>query len=76
MRENIGQYIDACAELGMNQRELFTADDLFEDKNMRAVLKNVEGLSRVAQVHAPHASATPPLQSWTVARAVHNAPTL
>ena len=25
------------------------ADDLFENKNMRAVLKNIEGLSRAAQ---------------------------
>ena len=36
-------------QLGLNPRELFTADDLFEGKDLRAVLKNIEGLSRHAQ---------------------------
>jgi len=53
MRENIGQYIDACAELGLSQRELFLPDDLFEDKNFPSVLKNIEGLSRLAQGTIP-----------------------
>ena len=48
MRENIGCYVDACAELGLPQRELFTTADLFEEKDMAAVLKNLEGLSRFA----------------------------
>jgi hypothetical protein len=35
MRENIGQYVDACAELGVPQRELFLTADLFENKNWK-----------------------------------------
>jgi len=45
-RENIGQYVDACAELGVAQRELFITADLYDDKNWKAVLKNVHGLAR------------------------------
>lgn len=48
MRENIGQYIDACADLGVLQRDLFTPDDLFDNKDMRAVLRNLEALARLA----------------------------
>ena len=48
MRENIGQYVDACAELGVPQRELFITADLFENKNWAAVLKSIHGLARVA----------------------------
>jgi len=49
LRENIGQYVDACAELGLPQRELFTTPDLFEGKNFGGVLKNIEGIARFAQ---------------------------
>jgi len=50
MRENIGQFIDACAELGVDHRELFLTADLFENKNFKAVLKSILGLAR----HAHH----------------------
>jgi len=46
MRENIGQYVDACAELGVPQRDLFITADLFENKNWKVVLKNCHGLAR------------------------------
>jgi len=49
MRENIGQYVDGCAELGMPQRELFMTADLFEGKDTRAVLRHLEGLARFVQ---------------------------
>ena len=35
MRENIGCFVDACAELGVAQRELFVTADLFENKNWK-----------------------------------------
>ena len=50
MRENIGQFVDACAELGVAHKELFLTADLFENKNWKAVLKSVHGLAR----HAHH----------------------
>ena len=36
-RENIGQYVDACAELGVPQRELFITADLFDRKNWKVI---------------------------------------
>ena len=48
MRENIGQYIDGCAELGLPQADLFMPDDLFEGKDFRSVVKNLEALMRFA----------------------------
>eukprot|EP00310_Coccolithus_braarudii_P015617 CAMPEP_0183346580 /NCGR_PEP_ID=MMETSP0164_2-20130417/11659_1 /TAXON_ID=221442 /ORGANISM="Coccolithus pelagicus ssp braarudi, Strain PLY182g" /LENGTH=122 /DNA_ID=CAMNT_0025517875 /DNA_START=250 /DNA_END=618 /DNA_ORIENTATION=+ len=53
LRENIGQYIDACAELGVPQRELYTTADLFENKNWKAVLKNINGLARHCHLDVP-----------------------
>ena len=53
MRENVGQYVDACAELGLPQRELFITADLFDNKDFRAVLRNIEGLARYAQENVP-----------------------
>ena len=53
LRENVGQYIDGCAELGLPSRELFMTADLFDGKDFRAVLRNVEGLSRLAQYAVP-----------------------
>lgn len=53
MRENISQYIDACAALGLPQRDLFSAADLFESKNFRAVLQHLEGLARFVQHDLP-----------------------
>ena len=53
MRENIGQYVDACAELGVPQRELFVTADLFENKNFKVVLKNLDGLARHCHYDVP-----------------------
>jgi len=53
MRENIGQYVDACAELGVPQRELFITGDLFDNKNWGGVLKNIHGLARLAHYDVP-----------------------
>merc|ERR550537_868538 len=53
MRENIGQYVDACAALGLPQRELFITADLFEDKNWKVVLKNLHGLARYCHKDVP-----------------------
>ena len=53
MRENIGQYVDGCAELGLPQRDLFMTADLFDDKDPRAVLRHLEGLARFAQEGVP-----------------------
>ena len=53
MRENIGQYVDACAALGLPQRELFITADLFEDKNWKVVLKNIHGLARYCHYDVP-----------------------
>ena len=53
MRENIGQYVDACAELGVAQNQLFITADLFENKNFKAVLKSIHGLARLAHYDVP-----------------------
>ena len=54
MRENIGQYVDACAELGVQQRNLFRAEDLFQsDTNFHVILRNLEALARHAQDDIP-----------------------
>eukprot|EP00966_Prymnesium_polylepis_P276692 6392575-Prymnesium_polylepis.1 len=53
MRENIGQYVDACAELGVPQRELFITSDLFDNKDFKGVIKNVHGLARLTHYDIP-----------------------
>mmetsp|Transcript_9269 Transcript_9269/g.23072 ORF Transcript_9269/g.23072 Transcript_9269/m.23072 type:complete len:960 (+) Transcript_9269:32-2911(+) len=52
-RENIGQYVDACAELGVPQRELFITGDLFENKDFKVVVKNIHGLARLTHYDIP-----------------------
>lgn len=47
--ENISAYLRACTVLGLPAHELFQTVDLFEDKNMKAVLINLHALGRVAQ---------------------------
>ena len=42
-----------CAELGVPQRELFLTADLFDGKDLRAVLRNLDGLARFAQEGIP-----------------------
>ena len=53
MRENIGQYVDACAELGVSTGELFITADLFDDKNLKGVLKNIHCLARYCHKDVP-----------------------
>jgi len=53
MRENIGQYVDGCAELGMAQRDLFMTSDLFDNKDPRAVLRHFDALLRFVQEGVP-----------------------
>ena len=47
--DNISHYIDACAALGVPAQDLFQTVDLFEAKDMRAVVRNIHSLGRVAQ---------------------------
>lgn len=47
--ENIAAYCDACKQLGMRQSELFQTVELFEGKNMRAIITNIHALGRIAQ---------------------------
>ncbi len=57
MRENVGQYIDACAELGLPQRELFITADLFDNKDFQTVLRNIEVRAACSLRARRHASA-------------------
>ena len=47
MRENICQYLDACAELGLQRKSLFHPDDLLELKNWDNVLHNILSLGKL-----------------------------
>lgn len=47
--ENIGQYISACAHLGVASQDLFTSTDLFEGRNLVAVVHNLHALGRIAK---------------------------
>ena len=47
-RDNITRYLEACAGLGMRQYDLFMVVDLFEQKNLDAVSKNILSLSQLA----------------------------
>lgn len=47
--ENIGNYINACRQLGVPQQDLFMTVDLYEAKNLGAVVQNIHSLGRVAQ---------------------------
>ena len=49
LRQNISQYLDACAALGLPAAELFDADDLYEAKNFFVVLQSLDALARRAQ---------------------------
>ena len=48
-RENIGNYLTACGKLGIPSFESFMTVDLFEGKNMKAVVLNIHSLGRIAQ---------------------------
>jgi hypothetical protein len=47
--ENIGNYLSACSALGVPAFESFQTVDLFENKNMLAVVTNLHSLGRRAQ---------------------------
>jgi hypothetical protein len=47
--ENIANYLSACTALGMPTFESFQTVDLFEGKNMAAVVTNLHSLGRIAQ---------------------------
>ena len=48
-RDNIGSYLKACAELGVQPHDSFQTADLFEGRDMTAVLVQIHALGRVAQ---------------------------
>jgi len=47
--ENISNYIEACAALGVPNQDCFRSVELFEGKDLRAVVRNIHSLGRVAQ---------------------------
>ena len=49
--ENISAYLEACGEYGVPAQDNFLTVDLFEGKNMGAVVRNLHSLGRVAQAH-------------------------
>ena len=59
--ENIAHYLDACAALGVPAHDLFMTVDLWEGTGMRAVIRNLHSLGRVAQAvktfRGPHLGA-------------------
>jgi len=51
-RENLQMYLNACASLGVPPFELFVVSDLYEKKDLGAVVANIHAVARVAQ-HIP-----------------------
>ena len=47
--ENIGNYLAACAKLGQNANDTFQTVDLFEAKDMYAVIRQLHSLGRLLQ---------------------------
>ena len=47
--ENVSTYLAGCKALGIPDFESFQTVDLFEDKNMKAVVLNIHSLGRMAQ---------------------------
>ena len=47
--ENINAYTEACKKVGVPSQDLFVTVDLFEGKNLPAVVRNLHSLGRVAQ---------------------------
>lgn len=46
--ENIQNYLHGCKELGLPESSLFNTIDLFEEKNVNMVIKNVYNMSQIA----------------------------
>jgi len=59
-RENIQLYLNACCSLGVPSSDLFIVSDLYEKKNLGAVLQNLNALARVAVVRG---DSIPPIGS-------------
>lgn len=51
--ENIGSYVEACAAIGVPSQDLFMTVDLYEGKNLDAIVRNLHSLGRVAQQANP-----------------------
>jgi len=49
MMENVGNYLGACKKLGLLDRETFQTVDLFENKDMRQVVRQLHSLGRLAK---------------------------
>ena len=47
--ENIGNYLNACAKLGLRAEYSFQTVDLFEDKDMGAVVRQLHAFGRLVQ---------------------------
>ena len=47
--ENIGNYLSACTKLGLQAHDSFQTVDLYEGKDVRAVVRNLHSLGRVSQ---------------------------
>jgi hypothetical protein len=47
--ENINAYTQACTKIGVPQQDSFVTVDLYEGKNLPAVVRNLHSLGRVAQ---------------------------
>ena len=59
--ELVGRYLDAARRLGVPEHDLFNSVDLVNGKDMRAVVRNLHSLGRVAQTidgfEGPHLGA-------------------
>ena len=48
-RENIGHYLQACTAIGLQPSDSFQTVDLYEGRDMMAVLRQIHALGRLAQ---------------------------
>jgi len=59
--ENIGAYLAACRKFGLATEDLFMTVDLFEEKNIGQVIRNLDSLRRITGIsvgNLPSAPAT------------------
>uniref|UniRef100_A0A7S2S223 Calponin-homology (CH) domain-containing protein n=1 Tax=Mucochytrium quahogii TaxID=96639 RepID=A0A7S2S223_9STRA len=52
--QNINNYLHACNKLGMDDSQLFLANDLFEGHDLEKVAKNILMLKMIVQNQVPH----------------------
>eukprot|EP00808_Paulinella_micropora_P005759 g43676.t1 len=48
-QENIGNFLEACKQVGVREGDLFVTVDLFEDQNMEAVINTLGALATIAK---------------------------